>query len=254
MCKAGCIVSCGIDFHFHSGIGAAKFETTLTLDCGHFASQPEKSPSKPVLTTAMRIGRISSMGMKRQWRDTTGMRKTRCLLSIESLLRIAPPYRLCWGTYSRSCLSAVNLDSSTTSPGTLFSRLLPCHCLGFYHVHVEMTPPPALILNVDDSEAGRYTKSRLLQSAGYMVIDAATGADALALTRERLPDLVLLDVRLPDLNGIEVCRQIKSDPALEGTMVLQTSAQLTGSADRIRGLEVSVTISRELRSRVAKKK
>jgi DNA-binding response OmpR family regulator len=49
--------------------------------------------------------------------------------------------------------------------------------------------------------------------------------------------LVLLDVKLPDINGIEVCRRIKADPDSALVLVLQTSAALTGRADKIRGLE-----------------
>ena len=96
---------------------------------------------------------------------------------------------------------------------------------------------PTLILNVDDNDGARYAKTRMLQGAGFMVIEAANGADALSLVRERRPDLVLLDVKLPDMSGIEVCRQIKGDPHSAMVLVLQTSAHLTGTADRIRGLE-----------------
>lgn len=58
------------------------------------------------------------------------------------------------------------------------------------------------VLN-DDDEAGRYAKSRILRSAGYQVVESETGADALRLTRELLPSLVLLDVKLPDMNGLD---------------------------------------------------
>jgi PAS domain S-box-containing protein len=95
----------------------------------------------------------------------------------------------------------------------------------------------ALVLNVDDNEGGRYAKTHTLKAAGLNVIEASNGAEALALVRSRLPDLVLLDVKLPDISGIEVCRQIKADPATAMILVIQTSAHLTGSADRIRGLE-----------------
>ena len=62
------------------------------------------------------------------------------------------------------------------------------------------------ILNVDDSEAGRYAKSRILQRAGFRVIEAATGEAALQSIREERPELVLLDIKLPDISGVEVCR------------------------------------------------
>ena len=93
------------------------------------------------------------------------------------------------------------------------------------------------ILNVDDHDAGRYAKSRILQLAGYRVVEAATGADALRLVREAKPQLILLDVKLPDVDGIQLCRTIKSDPLSAQIMVLQISAVHTTRADRIHGLE-----------------
>ena len=69
-----------------------------------------------------------------------------------------------------------------------------------------------LILNVDDNDGARYAKSRILSRAGFVVIEAANGTEALERARDSLPDLVLLDVKLPDINGFEVCRQIKATP------------------------------------------
>jgi PAS domain S-box-containing protein len=93
------------------------------------------------------------------------------------------------------------------------------------------------ILNVDDNDGARYAKTRILQSAGFQVTEAANGTDALDLVKRMVPALVLLDVKLPDINGIEVCRRIKADPETSSVLVLQTSAALTGRADKIRGLE-----------------
>ena len=93
------------------------------------------------------------------------------------------------------------------------------------------------ILNVDDHDAGRYAKSRILQLASYQVVEASTGADALRLVREAKPQLILLDVKLPDVNGVQLCRTIKSDPLSAHIMVLQISAVHTTRADRIYGLE-----------------
>ncbi len=94
-----------------------------------------------------------------------------------------------------------------------------------------------LILNVDDNDGARYAKTRILQSAGFEVVEATNGTDALAAVKRHTPSLVLLDVKLPDINGIEVCRRIKADPDSAMVLVLQTSAALTGRADKIRGLE-----------------
>ncbi|GAB3442373.1 response regulator [Massilia solisilvae] len=100
-----------------------------------------------------------------------------------------------------------------------------------------MTAKPTLILNVDDNDGARYAKTRILQSAGFRVVEAANGTDALAIVARDEPALVLLDVKLPDINGLEVCRRIKADPATACVLVLQTSAALTGRDDKIRGLE-----------------
>src|SRR5262252_5679186 len=93
------------------------------------------------------------------------------------------------------------------------------------------------ILNVDDYEPGLYAKSRALRLAGFEVYEATTGEDALRLTHELKPQLVLLDVHLPDISGIEICRRIKTDPSIESILVIQTSATFTEVRDRVRGLE-----------------
>ena len=68
------------------------------------------------------------------------------------------------------------------------------------------------ILNVDDHDAGRYARTRFLSRAGFHVDEAATGEQALAMIRENRPDLVLLDINLPDMEGFEVRRRIKRNP------------------------------------------
>jgi signal transduction histidine kinase len=94
---------------------------------------------------------------------------------------------------------------------------------------------PGRILIVDDDEAARYVKSHLLRRQGYAVSEANLGREALALAAAEEPHLTLLDVKLPDLSGIEVCREIKS--RFPHIIVLQTSAAFTGVADRTRGLD-----------------
>lgn len=92
-----------------------------------------------------------------------------------------------------------------------------------------------LILNVDDDEAQRYSKSRILRHAGFDVVEAETGREALAKAEELKPAIVLLDVKLPDSNGIELAGIIKQRwPQM---FVLQTSATYVTGADRTRGLE-----------------
>jgi signal transduction histidine kinase len=91
-----------------------------------------------------------------------------------------------------------------------------------------------LILNVDDTEAIRYAKTRTLTRAGYTVIEAENGAQALRLAASRRPALALLDVKLPDMSGLEVCEIIKRDHPQ--TLVLQISATFVTTADKVRGL------------------
>ncbi|HEY4163293.1 MAG TPA: response regulator [Dongiaceae bacterium] len=96
-------------------------------------------------------------------------------------------------------------------------------------------PYTQLILNVDDTEAVRYAKTHTLRTAGFRVDEATNGTEALQKVAELRPGLVLLDVRLPDISGIEVCRRIKAD--FPSTMVLQISASYISTIDRVIGLE-----------------
>src|SRR5215207_5684307 len=95
-----------------------------------------------------------------------------------------------------------------------------------------------VILNVDDREPMRYARSRVLRGAGYEVVEAVTGEDALGLIAKRRPQLVILDVALPDMTGFEVCRRIKQDPATMHVLVLHVSAIHHEVADRVMGLEM----------------
>lgn len=97
---------------------------------------------------------------------------------------------------------------------------------------------PALrILNVDDNPASRYTVSRILKHNGFEVMEAESGRGALALAREQ-PDLVVLDVQLPDINGMEVCQRLKSDPATASIPVLQVSSTYVTGSDQAKGLNL----------------
>lgn len=93
------------------------------------------------------------------------------------------------------------------------------------------------VLVVDDTEATRYAVARTLLKSGFDIIEAANGFDALKLVESELPDLVTLDIHLPDILGFEVCRQIKKNPRTSYIPVLQVSASYVTSKDRIHGLE-----------------
>lgn len=92
-----------------------------------------------------------------------------------------------------------------------------------------------VIVNVDDQDAPRYIKTRDLQEAGFTVIEARTGAEALRLVETERPPIILLDVELPDITGYDVCAFIKKK--WPDVMVLMTSSTFTTSFHRTRGLD-----------------
>ncbi|MCM3882314.1 PP2C family protein-serine/threonine phosphatase [Frankia sp. R82] len=96
---------------------------------------------------------------------------------------------------------------------------------------------PAVVLVVDDRESKRYILGSWLRRAGYQVVEAATGAQALRRLTEAPPDLAVLDIHLPDMSGLEVCRRIKGDRASAGIPVLHVSAIAVDAADRSAGLD-----------------
>jgi PAS domain S-box-containing protein len=91
-------------------------------------------------------------------------------------------------------------------------------------------------LVVDDSDSNRYLKARALRAAGFEVHEAATAASALDYLDNGSAHVVVLDVKLPDMHGFELCRVIKHrHPTI---CVLQTSATFTAAEDRVAGLDV----------------
>jgi PAS domain S-box-containing protein len=95
----------------------------------------------------------------------------------------------------------------------------------------------ATVLFVDDDTVNRQMLGWYFRDAGYKVLEAGTGREALALTQQHQPDLIVLDVNLPDANGFEVCRQLKSRPETRSVSILHVSAVYVGSGDRSQGLE-----------------
>ena len=92
------------------------------------------------------------------------------------------------------------------------------------------------ILLVDDDEAKRYTIAKTLARAGFDILEAGTGSEALRLVAS-LPALVILDVKLPDISGFEVCRRIKSNPATCVIPVLHISTSFVDLEDKVHGLD-----------------
>ena len=100
-----------------------------------------------------------------------------------------------------------------------------------------MLPSPTTILVVDDHSAALYSKSRLLTRHGYRVLEATGGQQALAMVSGAKPTVVMLDAKLPDISGFEVCKRLKTESVSHKTMVLMTSAVWGNSQDRIKALD-----------------
>ena len=79
-----------------------------------------------------------------------------------------------------------------------------------------------VILNVNDHEATLYATSRVLRKEGFTVLEAKTGEEAWEIVQRELPPLVVLDVNMPGISGVEVCRRIKQDPRTSSTMAPHT--------------------------------
>jgi two-component system cell cycle response regulator DivK len=85
------------------------------------------------------------------------------------------------------------------------------------------------ILAVDDQEDNRRILRDLLTSAGYEVIEAINGEEAVTLAESQRPDLILMDIQLPGIDGYEATGRIKSNPALRATpLIVVTSYALSG--------------------------
>jgi CheY-like chemotaxis protein len=98
-----------------------------------------------------------------------------------------------------------------------------------------MNTPPRILV-ADDNETNRDILATRLEANGYEVLHAGDGEQALAVTREHRPDLILLDIMMPKLDGIEVCRRIKGDAALPFTPIVLVTAKAE-SSDVVEGLD-----------------
>lgn len=98
---------------------------------------------------------------------------------------------------------------------------------------------PATILIVDDEDDLRNVVDFNLRSHGYATLLAATGREAIALAQEHHPDLVLLDVMLPDIAGTQVCQQLKTAAATRDVPIIMVTAR-GEEIDRVVGFELGV--------------
>jgi DNA-binding response OmpR family regulator len=114
------------------------------------------------------------------------------------------------------------------------------------------------ILIVDDDPDILFATSRVVTSAGYTVMEASTGEAAIKTARQNKPDIILLDVVLPDIMGTEICRQIKADSFFDGTFVIMTSGVERTSFKQAQGLDAGAdgyiarpVSNRELKARIS---
>lgn len=107
--------------------------------------------------------------------------------------------------------------------------------------HPQPAPPareqPPYILVVDDDPAITAAAARLLLRDAYTVAEAHSGEEALRLAQLTPPDLVLLDVMLPDMDGLDVCRQLKEDPRTMAAFVVLCSALRTSGDSVVQGVK-----------------
>jgi two-component system cell cycle response regulator DivK len=89
-----------------------------------------------------------------------------------------------------------------------------------------------LVLIVDDNEKNRKLARDVLRAAGFETVEAATGTAAIALATEHTPDVILMDLRLPDMDGTEAARKLEDDAGTSQIPILAMSAlPLEGSGD-----------------------
>lgn len=93
------------------------------------------------------------------------------------------------------------------------------------------------ILVVDDEENIRELVKFNLEKEGYQVITASDGNEAIKVAREQLPDLIILDIMLPGMDGLEVCRNISNCPSTKGIPIIMLSAK-GEELDKVLGLEM----------------
>jgi DNA-binding response OmpR family regulator len=92
------------------------------------------------------------------------------------------------------------------------------------------------VLIVDDRGDMRVMLKTALELEGFQVLEAATGQEALKVTRENQPDLILLDLKLPDISGLDVCAAVKNDPAVSRIpIIMLTASRETGQVSTCLG-------------------
>jgi chemosensory pili system protein ChpA (sensor histidine kinase/response regulator) len=96
-----------------------------------------------------------------------------------------------------------------------------------------------LVLVVDDSITVRRVTQRLLERNGMRVLTARDGLDAVAMLQEHTPDIILLDIEMPRMDGYEVAAHVRADPRLQGTPIIMITSRV-GEKHRARAIELGV--------------
>jgi DNA-binding response OmpR family regulator len=94
----------------------------------------------------------------------------------------------------------------------------------------------APVLVIDDEESHRYTTRLMLEHAGFEVQEAATGYEGLRLAGQ-LPAIIILDLHLPDISGIDLCRLLKASPVTARIPIINVTAAYAGSEERSQALD-----------------
>jgi CheY-like chemotaxis protein len=101
----------------------------------------------------------------------------------------------------------------------------------------DLRPGPATILVVDDSRVGRMLVETVLGHDGHRVVGASSGIEALEILAQLKPDLIVLDINMPEMDGFELCQRIRALPDTRSTPVIFLSAQCS-LAERAHGVNV----------------
>jgi two-component system cell cycle response regulator DivK len=117
------------------------------------------------------------------------------------------------------------------------------------HIKQNMTPGSGVgsILIVDDVEEDRVYLRAVLEKAGRMVIEAATAEEGLQLARQQKPCLIVMDIKLPGINGLEATRRLKSDPLTARTPVIVVTAH-AGERRSAAGARYDALLEKPVRS------
>ena len=103
----------------------------------------------------------------------------------------------------------------------------------------EKTDTRSVALVVDDSITVRRVTQRLLERNGMRVLTARDGVDAMEMLQEHTPDIILLDIEMPRMDGYEVATQVRADPRLSGIPIIMITSRV-GEKHRARAIEIGV--------------